>query len=129
MKITKKPRLIKMGRLKDKADNVFSKWIRKRDKNTCYTCGKVISEEKQQEGDSQCGHYEPRTHTSTRYNEKNCHCQDRYCNVFMDGNKTVYALNLVRQYGVDILEELHREKHKTVKCDRLFLEGIIKKYS
>ena len=115
--------LISMKRLKMLADNVFSHWIRDRDNHICFTCGKILSPT-----ESQNGHFIPRTHTSTRYHEKNCHVQCCGCNIFKKGNYPIYAIRLESKYGHGILQELDKLKQKTVKCDRVFLNNIINKY-
>ena len=112
-----------ISQLKREADRVFGIWIRKRDNHRCYTCGY----QKQPE-ETQCGHYMSRSHTNTRYNEKNCHCQCVACNIFKYGNMQIYAIRLQNQYGQGILKELFRKAHMIKKADRKFYEGIIKKY-
>jgi hypothetical protein len=108
-------------KIRDKADNVFSKFIRNRDNHTCYTCGKQMKP-----SESQCGHYESRSHLGTRYSEENCHCQCVGCNVFKKGNYPIYALRLQEEYGKDILEKLHREA-MTIKKNTDY-EAIFNKY-
>ena len=119
----KKKKLPTMKRLKKDADKVFSDFIRQRDKGRCYTCDNIKDWTEQQNG-----HYMSRRHTNTRYDEENCHCQCVSCNVFLRGNMPLYAIRLQKQYGNDILKDLFRKAHTTIKCDRLFLDKIIKKY-
>ena len=97
-------------------DAIYSKYIRKRDKGVCFTCGKEDSEKKMQ-----AGHYISRRILSCRYFDKNVHCQCKACNIYKEGNKPVYALNLQKKYGKDILEELDSLSHILVKfkTDRL----------
>ena len=111
-----------LSQLKTKADQVFSKKIRSRDKHRCFTCGKQM-----EENESQNGHYKSRVHLSTRYSEKNCHCQCVSCNIFKGGNLTVYAIRLEAKYGGGILQELEAEARKTVKNARALYESIINK--
>lgn len=106
-----------------KADRIFSLFIRKRDNGVCYTCGKV-GEIKEM----QCGHYISRNYLSTRFDEQNCHCQCVGCNVFKKGNYTVYAVNLEKQYGNGILQELEHKKNEMVKFSISDYEELIKKY-
>lgn len=114
-------KLITMKKLKEKADKVFSIWIRARDKNICFTCGKKTDH-------PQNGHYISRRHTNTRYSKLNCHCQCVACNIFQKGNMQSYSINLIKLYGDGILQKLYREAHKTKKCDRTFLNNIIETY-
>lgn len=107
--------------LKGEADRVFSLWIRKRDKNTCFTCGAKGKY-------MQCGHFVPRQHNSLRYSEINCHCQCVACNVFKKGNMDEYADRLEDKYGFGIIQKLKETKHKIKQFKSSDLEEIIKKY-
>lgn len=95
--------------LKKKLDQVFSVYIRKRDNGVCFTC-KIQKPWREMQN----GHYITRAANATRFNEKNCNCQCVGCNVFRKGNMDAYALELVKKYGLRILEDLNRLKH-TVK--------------
>lgn len=112
-------KLKSISKLKKEADRVFSLWIRKRDKK-CYTCLKGKAE--------QCGHYISRSYLYLRYDERNCHGQCVGCNIFRNGNLTVYAIRLVNQYGNKVLHEFDRLKGFKVENPRKFYETIIKKY-
>jgi hypothetical protein len=122
----KKPKSI--SRLKQILDSVFSIYIRKKysDENgyvTCFTCGKNDEWKKMQ-----CGHYVSRTHNSLRYSELNCHPQCVSCNIFKQGAMDIYAINLQKKYGIDILEKLQLEKNKLHQFSNYELEGLIKMY-
>jgi hypothetical protein len=110
-------------RSKKEADKYFSLFIRKRDRGQCYTCGLKRTHKKMQNG-----HYEPRQHLGTRYCEINCHCQCYACNVAKKGNYTVYALNLQRDYGVGILEELNKKRNTITKLTKEDYKEIAKTY-
>jgi len=89
----------------------FSKYIRQRDGGVCISCGKVAHWK-----EMDAGHYIPKTASMAVYfHEKNVHCQCTYCNRWMHGNLSRYAIALRRKYGEGILEELDRERDKTVK--------------
>ena len=93
----KRIKLPSISKLKKEADRIFSLYIRERDNYTCYTCGK-----KGDKTNMDCGHYKSRVFLGTRYDEKNCHCQDKSCNIFKSGNLTVYAIRLEKDYGQGI---------------------------
>jgi len=103
----KKPKKKSISKLKKEADAAFSLYIRTRDSKNglsiCFTCGvmKPISE-------MQGGHYMPRNHLNTRYDEQNNHTQCVSCNVFKHGNMPVYTIRLMEKYGDDIIKELYR---------------------
>lgn len=85
---------------------VFSQYIRQRDKGVCISCGKVDFWRK-----TDAGHYIPKTAgLSIYFDEQNVHCQCTYCNRWMHGNLTKYALALKQRYGDGILEELDKKR-------------------
>lgn len=116
-KKTKKPTVAK---LKKKLDKVFSEWIRRRDRDICFTCGNK---------GTHAGHYILRRHMNTRWDERNVHCQCVRCNVFEYGNMDVYALRLQTQYGDGILNELNMLKHTIKQFTVKELEELIEKYA
>jgi len=109
---------------KKKADEVFSEYIRRRDKGICFTCG---NQKRWQDQD--CGHYISRQYNELRYDERNANCQCKHCNVFRWGNLDEYAIKLIRKYGIRILEEFWKRKHFKGKIFKTIdLEEIIKTY-
>lgn len=124
----KKSKLISLSKLCKKLDAVFSQWIRRIDCNkdgkvACYTCGKVQHWKRQQ-----CGHYISRRHYNTRWDEQNCKPQCAGCNIFNQGNSPSFALHLIKDYGVDILDTLHQRKNILCKMDRFTYEQQIENY-
>lgn len=94
-----------------KLDEIFSKYIRKRDTNKqgyikCY-CGKIITYE-----EADASHFVSRQHLSTRYDEQNVHASCRHCNRFLEGNKEDYSLFLIQKYGCEIIEKLNKKKYE-----------------
>ena len=124
LKKVKKSRKIS---LRNKADKIFSIYIRRKYANfqgyvSCYTCGKTA----QWEGEGmQCGHYVSRARMNTRYDEANARVQCYGCNVGRGGNYPEYSVRLVRECGVEILEELTEKGDKIVKLDEKWYENII----
>jgi hypothetical protein len=96
------------SKLKKELDDIFSKFIRERDKHICYTCGIQM-----EPSDSQCGHFRSRTHLITRFDEVNCHAQCENCNEYLKGNLKVYAYRLDRDYGKGTAELLTLKSYKT----------------
>lgn len=95
---------------KKKLWKVFSKYIRLRDNCTCISCGK-----KDEFGKMDAGHYIPKTAGNAIYfDERNVNCQCTYCNRFMHGNLTKYAIALRKKYGEGILEELDQKRNQIV---------------
>lgn len=102
---------ISLSHLQKTLDNIFSKFIRKRDSKNgiikCCACGKLVAWE-----ESDASHFVSRTYLFTRYDERNVHASCRQCNRFLEGNKEGYSLFLLRKYGEKIFEELNENKWK-----------------
>lgn len=93
--------------LRKKADQIFSRFIRQRDKGQCYTCPNKNDWKKMQ-----CGHFVPRQYLKTRYDEVNNHCQCYACNMLYNGQPSAYAKRLEKDYGkgtVEMLESKRKE--------------------
>ena len=106
-------------------DSAYSKYIRQKDADDngqvkCYTCDKVKHWKS-----IDCGHYISRRHLSSRFFEKNTKPQCKGCNIFKEGNKPVFALELIKEYGKDVLEELDSLSHIKMKYDRNRLSNMI----
>ncbi len=89
-------------------DRIFSEVIRRqyadeRGLVSCYTCG-IMKHWKEM----QCGHFRPRQHLSTRYNETNCKVQCPDCNEFKNGNLEEFSYRLCKEYGPDVVERLYK---------------------
>lgn len=112
-----------LSELKKEFDRVFSIYIRLRDKGVCFTCG-----DKKYWKYQQNGHYVSRTHMSLRYDETNCNCQCMSCNVFRHGNMDVYAINLIKKYGQDVLIRLNKMKNTVRKWSTVEMERQIAFY-
>ena len=109
-------------------DSYYSKYIRQKDADSegyvaCYTCGAVKHWKS-----IDCGHYISRRHLSSRFFEKNTKPQCKGCNIFKEGNKPVFALELIKEYGKDVLEELDSLSHIKMKYDRNRLSNMIMFY-
>ena len=114
--------------LVDKADKVFSEYIRRRyaDGNgvtECFTCGKKDHWKK-----LQCGHFQSRKHYATRWNEDNCQVQCAGCNVFRYGEQYTFGRNLDINIREGLAEELNILSNKIVKYDNHDLMSLIEYY-
>jgi len=111
-----------------KLDRIFSQYIRQSeaDKNgnvTCFTCDKRGNWKS-----FDCGHYVSRSYKSTRWDEQNTASQCVSCNRFHEGVKDVFALNLQKKYGDDILEKLNQKKNQIKKFSEYELQEMIALY-
>lgn len=116
-----------MTDLRDILDRVFSLYVRRRDcgggQGRCITCGKAITWDK-----CDAGHYIPRAHLSTRWNEINVHAQCVACNRLHDGMEDKYREALIQRYGLSAVETLERRKHDIVKLTNKNYKELINYY-
>lgn len=107
---------------------IFSEYIRRRDSingyATCISCGK-----KDYWRNMDAGHYIPKTAGLALYfNEQNVNSQCTYCNRWMHGNLSKYAIGLRKKYGDNILKELNEKRHKIIKIRTPEYKKLIEEY-
>lgn len=111
---------------KKKLWEVFSRYIRIRDKGTCFTCGL-----KKPYKQMQAGHYIPKSigRLSLYFHEQNVHCQCYRCNINLGGNGALYGFRILEVYGQEVYDELHRlQKHGHRKIIILEYQILTKSY-
>jgi Bacteriophage Lambda NinG protein len=113
--------------LKKKADKLYSEVLRRKAANSggqvkCYTCSTIKHWK-----EMQCGHFVTRTITTLRYHEKNTRPQCPGCNLFKQGCPDIFAYNLTKEYGNEILGELQTIRNNKLNNDqtRQLLENVI----
>ena len=118
----KKP--LTTARLKIKAQEIFRKFIRERDKDKpCVSCGKYVA--------LQCGHFYSGGHYSQLYfDEDNSNGQCLRCNYHLSGNLIPYRIELLKRIGKERVEMLDmKANHKGFnKNDRFKYLDIIERY-
>lgn len=123
----KLPKQKSISQLVKELDTVYSKYIRNKYAKDglvkCYTC-KNIAEPKSMD----CGHFYSRRYMSLRWYEKNTKPQCKSCNIYHEGNKPVFAMKLIEEYGHGILQELEIKKNNRSKLDRFELSVLIQEY-
>lgn len=116
-----------MSKLIKMLDEVFSRYIRRRDCSNgigrCISCGALVTYES-----CDAGHYVGRAHTATRWNETNVHAQCLSCNRQKYGNLKAYRRRLVELYGLEAVENLERMKHRTVHLRESDYRELIEYY-
>lgn len=126
----KRKKLPSLPRLKRKLWKLFSEYVRKRDANEegivkCFTCPKTGHWK-----EMQAGHYIPQSLSLVLvFDERNVHAQCGGCNLFKRGNMSVYAVELRKRYGENILEELQSLRKEGFRYTRSDYEDLIDKYS
>ena len=123
-------RKVKRKTLIKKLDTIFSEYIRRKhaDENgivKCYTCN--VKKFWKGEG-MQNGHFISRKSRILRWDERNCRSQCYSCNCHFYGRQYVFALNLNKEYGYNIAEELLIESKKIIKQSDQDLLDLIDDY-
>jgi len=100
---------------------LFSKFIRERDRYICFTCGR-----KGEGGGIHAGHFVPKSvgGITLYFNEDNVHAQCYNCNINLGGNQYEYAKRL----GLDKAEALYKLKQQITKVDESWYLEKIKHY-
>lgn len=106
-----------------RADSVFSKWIRERDKLQ----GCATPSEKCQ-GYFQCSHLIRRGKAPTRYSEINCTTQCASHNYMHNNYPEIYTKWFIKKYGVEKYNELVKASQVIHKWSRAELGEIIERY-
>jgi hypothetical protein len=112
------------------ADEIFSKYIRARDRDetydfclTCFTCGKIERTEW-----AHAMHYIDRDQMATRYDEINVHGGCEECNCFDPNHKEKYHAAMIHKYGEYKVNELIKRSKSLQKFMRHELEDLIVHY-
>jgi hypothetical protein len=90
----------------------------------CYTCDRLIDEpSKAQTGhfipSSICGYY-------LRYDLRNLRIQCYNCNINAGGNGAEYYIRMVKENGQKYVDQLFKDKQKTIKAYDYLLELLTK---
>ncbi len=112
----------KLKSLHRKARKIFSECIRRSEKGKCFTCGVKKDFKKQN-----CGHFIHKD--CLDFSELGNHCQCRRCNLYLRGNLGIYAIKLIKEYGLKVVEELIKEGNRNHKFTIAKLDAIIDYYS
>lgn len=116
------------SKIKKELDRVFSLYIRQRNANSigtvmCFTCGT-----KGHWKSMDCGHFQSRKHTNTRWNEQNCQVQCKSCNIFKNGEQYKFGVYLDQYYGKGTAEDLHRQAMRPKKMLHWEMEQLTVEY-
>jgi len=123
-KLDKRSKSTPGAKIKKSLWKVFSEYIRQRDGGICISCGKKDFWRKMD-----AGHYIPKTAGLMLYfDERNVNCQCTYCNRWMHGNLTKYAIALREKYGETILEELDKKRKEFKKISIPEYQKMIEEY-
>ena len=106
------------------AQIIFNSYIRLRDKDDpCISCGKTNLKK------VNAGHYIASGKSKyLTFHLDNVSKQCEYCNNFLHGNLVEYRLGLIKKIGLERVEYLEENRHKTKKYTRQELLDIIDEY-
>jgi len=86
----------------DRADKLFSEYIRLRDNFQCQKCGRFFPEGK----GLQCSHYWSRSHENTRFDGENAIAVCAGCHLFFHGNPGDYYQFMINRLGKEKYDKL-----------------------
>ncbi len=100
------------------ADIYFSRYIRLRDADTnglskCITCETVKDWR-----DMDCGHFQSRRYSATRYHEKNAHAQCQKCNKYQAGEQYIHGKEIDFIYGAGTAEFITKLSRSLYKLNK-----------
>lgn len=124
-----KPKTETRSKIIKKLDAIFSKYVRLYYSDNygnvaCYTC-----DSKMHWKSSQNGHFFSRVHHSTRWDIDNCRVQDYRCNVALNGNYIVYTRRMIKEVGMEKVDELERKSRSNIKISTIELREMIEYYT
>lgn len=110
-----------VAKLKRKLWKVFAPHIKKRDKYTCFTCGR-----KAEGMGLHAGHFIPKSVGGILlyFNEDNVKAQCYNCNINLGGNQYIFGQKL----GKEKVDELYKIKTRYFKVTVEWYEQMIQKY-
>lgn len=124
MRLDKKLKNWSLAKWKKEFWVVFSKYVRLRDKNICFTCGKRIGEGELSQG----GHFIPRgaCGLALYFHEDNVKCQCSYCNLTLQGNSYEFGKRLGEKKVAE-LNKIRLEK-KDLIYSKMDYHNLIEEY-
>ena len=103
--------------LRKKAWRLFSEYVRKRDKNVCFTCGGYATH---------AGHFIHKD--ALDFVPLNIHAQCVRCNLFLSGNLAEYTIRMIDTYGREAVDGLWARKNEVHKWNIPELEELIESF-
>lgn len=91
-------------KLHKQAWGLMSEVVRREAKGVCFTCGKVGNWK-----EMHCGHFK---HGKLDFDFRNLKSQCPKCNTYESGKLDVYGIKLVREYGIEFVNQLEVDAWK-----------------
>jgi hypothetical protein len=109
-----------LKKLHDKAWELWSKIVRIKAKGVCFTCG-IQNDWKE----CNAGHFR---HGKRDFDSMNVNCQCVTCNKWKHGNLGIYAVNLIKKYGQEAVDDLILRSNQVDKYTIGDYELMIEKF-
>lgn len=92
----------------------------------CFTCDRLIDEPAK----AQTGHFIPSGSCGAflRYDLRNLRIQDYFCNINQGGAGADFYRKLVESEGQEYVDQLFRDKHKSIKADIWWYQDLLDRY-
>lgn len=109
-KVSKQPIAKIQKKLWELCRVIIKKWYG----NTCYTCGKT----RLSKHNRHTGHFIPKASCGAylKYDLRNLRPQCYHCNINLGGNGAEFYKRMVEREGQEYVDQLFRDKQKTVKA-------------
>ncbi len=94
------------------AQIAFNAYIRSRDRGLpCICCGKTLGHSSEIGGAFDAGHYRSvGSAPHLRFDERNCHAQNKVCNRYGSGRAVDYRIGLIARIGLEAVESLDADQ-------------------
>lgn len=111
-----------LAKAKDRLWKKLKEVIDARDGPVCISCGATELTGANKHG----GHFIPSSSCGgfLRYDLRNVFNQCASCNLFRNGAGAEYTLELQKKFGLEFVEQIIRDKQKTVKLDIPYVEQM-----
>lgn len=113
-----------LSTLKVKLWSLFSRWIKARDGERCFICGRPCTG-----SDLHAGHLVSRAKNATLYDPINVHSCCSTCNIWKHGNIASYVEKFLDKYGEKAFRELMERSKRLHQWKQFQLEEMIEKLS
>ena len=120
-----------LKKAKEKLWELCKQIVRKKYQNpdgtwNCYTCGRHIDSPSK----AQTGHFIPSGSCGAflRHDLRNLRIQDYFCNINLGGNGAEFYKRMVKEVGQKEVDQIFKDKQKSVKADILFYTRKIAEY-
>ena len=113
---------------KGTADIYFSRYIRLRDSDSNGMCKCITCDTVKHWKDMDCGHFQSRRYTATRYHEQNANAQCQRCNKYQSGEQYLHGKEIDLKFGSGTAEFITKLARSIYKLNKNEVMSIAKEY-